>query len=119
MTEMNENQFIHEKLWPEKCWHEWTDNEGDWPECKHCKCRRYHVDDNPDYFTDEWIPKLIKRLVELGWWNNFAGYCRKVFREECNVEGTLLWWETERTMSYLIQQPRFTTLLYDYLKKGE
>ena len=118
---MNMNQFIHSKLYPEKCWHEQgkstkSNPNGDY-QCVKCKKRilewfAYPESvSNPDYFTDEWIPKLIARLVELGWWRKFEDYYGRIYMEPIvSVEWLIPW---------LCQQPRFTTLLVDYLQKGE
>jgi hypothetical protein len=40
MTE-EDSKFLAEKMG--LCWHEWVYVENDWPECKKCKVRRYHV----------------------------------------------------------------------------
>ena len=119
---MNENQFIHEKLYPKECWHEWTAKDD--PKyrnriCKKCKVsiekRTY---DKPDYFTMP-VEKLIARLVGLGWERNFGEYLRRQGMAVRIQSSTTVQPDTYFFRFDLISQPRFTTLLYNYLQKGE
>jgi hypothetical protein len=104
---MNENQFIHGKLYPKECWNPNVDFWRTEPLCDNCM--KFHS--NPDYFTMP-VEKLIARLDELDMLYGLDSF---------------LDWADDRWMSmpksnfiaWLISQPRFTTLLYEYLKKGE
>ena len=103
---MNKNKLIHEKL-EMGCWHTLD------KKLLKCKCGVKGPSANPDYSLDEWIPRLIKRLKELNSWKGFHLYAERAYpRMTINVQPYNL-------TSWLVQQPRFRDLLYDYLKEKE
>ena len=112
------NQFIHSKLYPEKCWHNFIYKSNQFY-CTECYNWSSAVKSSPDYFTDEWIPKLIARLVGLGWERNFGEYLRRQGMAVRIQSSTTVQPDTYFFRFDLISQPRFTTLLYNYLQKGE
>ena len=67
-----------------ECWHEWIepyaeadDNDWDWPECKKCKCRKFHVPDvaSPHVYTsaDFWM-KVWTWAKGQEWFKDFIWY---------------------------------------------
>lgn len=117
---MDKNHYIHEKL-KMGCWHEYPSYVPltlDYP-CK--KCGKWESEgSNPTYSSDEWIPKLIARLVELGMWDSFYALTWFARKGLTAVMVSQYIQESAIHSAWLIQQPRFRDLLYDYLKqKGD
>jgi hypothetical protein len=115
------NRFLHEKLKMPEPWHEMKENPpylynpAACPSICSCGERTDSRDiphRNPDYFAKGQAEDIIARLVELGEFGNFVEFALRQRHWELRLSesGNIAW---------LIQQPRFATLLYDYFKGGE
>jgi hypothetical protein len=71
---MTRDEYIQTEVM-QKCWHEWVDVEDDWPECALCKCRKYHVPDNPNFSTSPAdILELQQFVLRAEWWKLFGSF---------------------------------------------
>jgi hypothetical protein len=117
--DMEANEFLHGKLYPERCWHEfariYVEDEAEY--CKHCKWIKIHPTkgelSNPTYSTMP-IQDLIARLVEIGEWEKFGDYLRMQALAVRILSSTT----TQPDKYYLavetISQPRFANLMLGY-----
>lgn len=106
---MPKDRYIHKRL-EMGCWHE-----ANYPKGVACVCLicKKVFKDNPTYSSGEWIPKLIKRLVELGRWKDVEFYFEKQYLWEESLVGLVF--RFDKYTAWWCQQPRFRDLLYDYL----
>ncbi len=71
--------------WLGKCWHKWETKEeaairsdsgtrDEWPECKSCQARRYHIDENRTFTTAKDMVDLVNELMEKEMWDDFYSH---------------------------------------------
>jgi len=66
---MNRDQFLCEMMG--KCWHEFVPVENDWPECRKCRARKFHVPPNPNFSSTEHAYRLMQYAMGADWWDKF------------------------------------------------
>jgi hypothetical protein len=89
---MDINEFIHSRLWPDRKWHTIQTPEsgfGKNHKMGFCSCGfgpvtnqtlRAHVAiEAPDLSDDSWLPKLVRRLDELGMLDVFTRHTGSIF----------------------------------------
>lgn len=87
-----------------KCWHEWETkeeayarSEGDWPECKKCHARRYHLPDNPDFSDRNQLGELYDAIYKMGLWLEYMCYGLEKWQEtDCGLSWVLWIWMPDR-----------------------
>lgn len=109
------DEFIHEKLKMPGCWHVM----GEFPpvgkkrkQCQKCGLSDYELGVSPGYSNDLSILGIMKRLVELGRWQEF-------YKCACSFWGSpTMAMSTEAYAlftEWLMQQPRFRDLVASFL----
>ena len=118
-NQTDKNRYLAERMGIDH-WHEWEFADlDDWPECTICKARRWHLPNNPDYFTAEGRQELLEWGVEQEWWEDFKFNC---FEESSTPNfsyedaGAWAWAETEKLF---IPVSALAEAVAKYLKERE